>query len=260
MKKEKAITVPLKEAINEIKAWTVFIIIAVIAWEAVSLYTKGLFPNIIQVLNYLISIDMKILWLNIYITFRNALTGYLIGLFISLLFTYLTSINQFIDRLTNILNVSLQSISVLVWVMIFLLIFGVISPIPPILVTTVATLPVLLSNLLQSTRYIDKRVRDLAKMLGASRFQMFKDFIIPGSLPYIASASRVAIGLALRISVVAEAFGSSGGIGFQIIYNYNLGYSEGVVGWALIIIILMIIIDQLILRFIEWEASRWRLV
>jgi|GEM_PF-694844 len=253
-------TLPYKEITNEIQVWIIFTIISLCIWEAVSYATNGLFPDIPTVVNFIRSINLREFWYNLYLTFRNALTGYLIGLAIALGLAYLSSLSKFLDRFTGILNTILQSISVLVWVMIFLLLFGVLSPIPPILVSAIATLPVLLSNLLQSIKYVDKRIRELAKILGASRIDLFKDFIIPGSIPYIASASRVAIGLALRISVVAEAFGSSGGIGFQIIYNYSLGYSEGVVGWALILIILMILIDQLILRFIEWEAGRWRLI
>jgi len=251
---------PFKDIIDEIRAWITFLLIVAFLWEGVSIYTHNLFPDLISVFNFLINIDLKTFWYSLYITFRNALGGYLIGLGISLALTYVSSINRMLDRVTNIMNITLQSISVLIWVMIFLLIFGVLSPIPPILVSAVATLPVLLSNLLQSTRYVDRKIRELAKILGASRLQLFKDFIIPGSIPYIASASRVAVGLALRISVVAEAFGSSGGIGFQIIYNYNLGYSEGVIGWGLTIIIIMILMDQLIFRILEWEANRWRII
>jgi len=251
---------PFKDLIIELKAWIIYLSIIGILWELISIYTNYLFPDIGSVITFLMNIDLKTFWYNMYVTFRNALAGYLIGLGLALGLTYISSMSKTLDKLTNIVNISLQSISVLIWVMMFLLIFGVLSPIPPILVSAVATLPVLLSNLLQSTRYVDKKIRELAKMLGASRLQLFKDFIIPGSIPYIASASRVALGLALRISVVAEAFGSSGGVGFQIIYNYNLGHSEGVIGWGLVIIIIMILIDQLVFRIVEWEASRWRII
>lgn len=256
----KSLNFPLKTLLDEMKAWIIFLLIIIFLWEGISIYTHNLFPDLISVFNFLINIDLETFWYSLYITFRNALGGYLIGLGVALALTYISSINRLLDGMTNIVNITLQSVSVLIWVIIFLLIFGVLSPIPPILVSAAATLPVLLSNLLQSTRYIDRKIRELAKILGASRLQLFKDFIIPGSIPYIASASRVAIGLALRISVVAEAFGSSGGVGFQIIYNYDLGYSKGVIGWGLIIIVIMILIDQLIFRILEWEANRWRII
>ncbi len=139
------------------------------------------------------------------------------------------------------------------------MIFGVLSRAPPILVTAAACYPLLLSSVLSGFKYLDEKLRELARMLGATKLQELLYFLMPGSTPYILSASRSAVGLALRISVVAEAFGGRGGIGYELMYNYDLGMKEGVFAWALLLVVLMIIIDYAILRPVERWSMKWRL-
>jgi NitT/TauT family transport system permease protein len=73
----------------------------------------------------------------------------------------------------------------------------------------------------------------------------------------IIAASRVALGLSLRISVVAEAFGSSGGIGYMIMRSYNLADAPGVLAWSLILIALVLALDRLLLMPVEERSSSW---
>ncbi|WP_456369259.1 ABC transporter permease, partial [Thermococcus sp.] len=155
------------------------------------------------------------------------------------------------------LNVFIQSVSVLVWTIIFIMLFGVTSPIAPILVTAMASFPALLSAGISSSENLLEKYRPLVVLLRPSKFQLYRHFIVPGTLPEMVSASRIAIGIALRISVVAEAFGSAGGIGYQLVYSYDLGIKAGVFAWALLLILLMITVDQLVLRRLELWVRRW---
>ncbi len=106
---------------------------------------------------------------------------------------------------------------------------------------------------------LDQKLFEISKILGASRLQEFFYVLLPGSIPYIVSASRAAFGIALRISVVAEAFGAAGGIGYQIVYNYDLARVPGVLTWSILLIILMIGIDFLILKPLEKWTLKWKL-
>ena len=185
--------------------------------------------------------------------------GFGLALGLSITSVFLAYINRFLESFFASLNTLIQSVSVLVWTLVLIMIFGVLSPIPPILVTTAATYPVLLSTMLGASRALDKRFRELSTVLGASKTQEFTTIILPGSVPYIASASRAAIGIALRISVVAEAFGGGGGVGYQLMYNYDLGIPEGVFAWALLLVLLMILLDHAILKPMENWTKRWLL-
>jgi len=164
-----------------------------------------------------------------------------------------------LEAFFNALNTLVQSISVLVWAIVLVMIFGVTSRKPPILVVTAATYPVLLSSLFGAVRSIDSRIMLLARSLGAGKWEELFYFVLPGTIPYLAAASRTAIGIALRISVVAEAFGSSGGVGYWLVFSYDYGYKEGVFAWALVLVVLMIAVDMLLLRPVERWSEKWKL-
>lgn len=192
-------------------------------------------------------------------TLENSLAGFLIALALALASASAAHLSRFAEAIVEALNTLVQSISVLVWALVLIMIFGVLSRAPPILVTAAACYPLLLSSVLSGFKYLDEKLRELARMLGATKLQELLYFLMPGSTPYILSASRSAVGLALRISVVAEAFGGRGGIGYELMYNYDLGVKEGVFAWALLLVVLMIIIDYAILRPVERWSMKWRL-
>ena len=167
--------------------------------------------------------------------------------------------NRLAKDFFNAVNTFVQSVSVLVWSILTIIIFGVTSSIPPVLVTTFAVYPVLLTSTLGAVSLLDKKLIEVSKMLGATKLQEFTYVLLPGSIPYVVSASRAAMGIALRISVVAEAFGASGGIGYRIVYNYDLARIPGVLTWSILLILLMIGIDFLILKPAEKWTLRWKM-
>ncbi len=246
-------------AIEDLRGWAVVISLSFIGWEALSLWNPRFIPDPAGVVIYLLSTDPRELLGNMAITISNSTQGFFLG---SLLGIGLICLSYFSDLLRSsirVLNTVVQSISVLVWTIIFVMVFGVLSFIPSVLVTAMVVLPVVLSNLITSMEAVDEKLLDLTFLLGASRKDELVDVILPSSLPYLTSAARVGYGLALRISVVAEAFGSSGGIGFMIVHCYNLMDPKGVFAWSLFLVVLMIFVDKLVFKPLERYAMRWKL-
>ncbi len=193
------------------------------------------------------------------VTLVNSLTGYTIALTAAIALIAGAYLNRHVDSFVHALNTFIQSVSVLVWAIVFVMIFGITSRKPPVLVAAAASFPVLLSNLYSSVRALDDRFRLLARLLGATKLEELYYFILPGTIPYLAGASRAAIGIALRISVVAEAFGASGGVGYWLMYSYNYGWSAGVFAWAAVLVLLMILVDILVLQQVERMVEKWKM-
>ena len=105
---------------------------------------------------------------------------------------------------------------------------------------------------------MDPRLAELAAMLGASRTKYFLDFVLPSIVSGLVGGARAALGAALRISVVAEAFGASGGVGYMIASYYNLAEPVGVFAWAFVLVTLMVLLDQALLARLERWSSKWR--
>jgi NitT/TauT family transport system permease protein len=239
--------------------WILSIFTMLLLWSLLSFMNREIVPDPISSFAYMLQLKSYDLIENISITLANSVEGFLIALLLSMLLLSASHASSIVKSIINSMNTVLQSVSVLVWTIIFVLIFGVLSRMPSILVTAVTVLPVMLSNLVTSLENVDKRYLEMVRMLGANWKQELVEVVIPSSIPYLISASRAGFGLALRISVVAEAFGSNGGIGFMIIHSYNLMDTKGVFSWSLVLVILMIAIDQLVLRPAERYMMRWRI-
>lgn len=190
-------------------------------------------------------------------TLLNSILGFLLALAASGAIAYTAYVSEAARGLIYAYNTLIQSVSVLVWAIVAVMIFGVTSRIPPVIVTAAVAHPIILSGMLGGMEAVEKRYGLLVKILGLTPTQEFVDIIMPGTLPYLAAAARSAIGVALRISVVAEAFGASGGIGYEIMYNYDMGIKEGVFAWGTLLVALMVLLDKLALSPLENWVRRW---
>lgn len=89
------------------------------------------------------------------------------------------------------------------------------------------------------------------KNFGASRIQIFRDIVFPASLPYIFSGVRMAMPIALIVTVVTELVASSEGIGFIIIRAQGSFEYETVFAGVVLISLLGIFFDQVLARLRE---------
>jgi NitT/TauT family transport system permease protein len=194
------------------------------------------------------------------LTLGRSFAGFTIALILAVGLGPLYEVSPLARETLKALNTTVQSITVLIWVIVLVMLFGVLSPLPPVLVAAAVSFPIILSAVVSGLESTGRRLRELAFMLGARGLRYYLDFLLPSLTPNLAAAARSALGAALRISVVAEAFGSSGGIGYMIVNYYNLAEPRGVFAWGLLLVALMIVLDKLMLEPLERRALKWRLM
>ena len=68
----------------------------------------------------------------------------------------------------------------------------------------------------------------LLRAIGASRWQIFRMVIVPGSLPWISSALRLNVGFAMIGAVVGEYISAQQGLGYHVYYAGTLYNLNGV--------------------------------
>ena len=98
---------------------------------------------------------------------------------------------------------------------------------------------------------------DLAKTMGASKWQMLKHIQLPAALPTLASGIRVAVVIAPIGAVVGEWVGSSEGLGYLMLQaNARMIIDEMFAALfilALLSVSLYFITDKLLKNLIPWE-------
>jgi NitT/TauT family transport system permease protein len=151
----------------------------------------------------------------------------------------------------------LNSTSVFVWIVISLIWFG-LSNWAPIFTTFMITLPVLASNIVEGVGAVDRRLLEMGDVYRLSGRQKFTAIVIPSTLPYLVAGMKVGFGLALKVSVVAEIFGVTSGIGYIMNYSREILATQMVFAWALVMILIMMATDKLVFDGITRRLARWR--
>jgi ABC-type nitrate/sulfonate/bicarbonate transport system permease component len=93
-------------------------------------------------------------------------------------------------------------------------------------------------NAKAGARAVDGALHDLSASFGADRRETFRHIVVPGSLPYVLTGARLAVGRALIALVAADLFGSTTGLGFLILSGQqNLNTANVYVGVAALAVI-----------------------
>jgi NitT/TauT family transport system permease protein len=151
----------------------------------------------------------------------------------------------------------LNSTSVFVWIVISLIWFG-LSNWAPIFTTFMITLPVVASNLVEGVGGVDRRLLEMGDVYRLSGTTKFRAIVVPSIVPYLIAGMKVGFGLALKVSVVAEIFGVTSGIGYAMNYSREILATQMVFAWALVMIVVMMLTDKLVFDAASRRLTRWR--
>jgi ABC-type nitrate/sulfonate/bicarbonate transport system permease component len=151
----------------------------------------------------------------------------------------------------------LNSTSVFVWIVISIIWFG-LSNWAQIFTTFMITLPVVASNIVEGVENVDRRLLEMGDVYRLSGRQKFTAIVVPSTLPYLLAGMKVGFGLALKVSVVAEIFGVTSGIGYVMNYSREILATQMVFVWALVMILVMTATDKLVFDMLSRRLDRWR--
>jgi len=151
----------------------------------------------------------------------------------------------------------LNSTSVFVWIVISIIWFG-LSNWAPIFTTFMITLPVVASNIVEGVASVDRRLLEMGDVYRLSGRRKFTAIVVPSTLPYLVAGMKVGFGLALKVSVVAEIFGVTSGIGYVMNYSREILATQMVFVWALVMILVMTLTDKLVFDTVARRLTRWR--
>jgi NitT/TauT family transport system permease protein len=101
-----------------------------------------------------------------------------------------------------------------------------------------------------SFREVDPNYLKVMETFGASRSQKFKDAILPASFPTIISTLKVNVGLSWVGVIVGEFLVSSKGLGYMIIYGFQV-FNFSLVLLSLLIIAVFATLMYKVVEFIE---------
>ncbi|CAM3998262.1 ABC transporter permease [Bordetella tumulicola] len=160
---------------------------------------------------------------------------------------------QFFEPLLSVTN----TVSSAIWAVFAIIWFG-ISNATTIFVVFMTAMPLILTNVWQGSKNVDKQHIDLARSFRMSRTQILRKIYLPSILPYFFSGARLAFGFGWRVSLVAETLGSSDGIGYRLRQAADLVQTDQVFAWTLTLVLLMLALEGGLLKPMERRLFRWK--
>lgn len=142
------------------------------------------------------------------------------------------------------------------WIPLSLLWFG-ITETQKYSIVFMGTFAPALVYVIEATRNIDPLLIRAAQNLGASRWQVMKEVILPGSLAQILSGLKVILGLAWTCVISAELVAAREGLGFLIMNGKEFFQTEVVV-LGMVLISITVLLTDFVFRLIENRVLRWQ--
>jgi len=110
---------------------------------------------------------------------------------------------------------------------------------------------------IDATRNIDPIFIRAARNLGANRWQVMFEVILPGCIPQILSGMKVILGLSWTCVISAELVAAQQGLGFMIMNGREFFQTDTVV-LGMVLISITVLVTDAVFRLIERGVLSWQ--
>lgn len=182
--------------------------------------------------------------------------GFVVAIVAGLVVGMALGTNRTIDEIFEPLILSAYAVPKIVLLPLLLTIFGVGLEAKIANAAVHAVFPVLL-NTVVGVRDVNAILLKLGRSMRATRWQMFQKIIFPSMVLPVFTGLRLALGLAVLGSLLAELFESKMGLGFLVVHFYNSAEVSKMLAVILFVFVLTMAINAGMKR-VENSLSRWR--
>lgn len=193
-------------------------------------------------------------------TLSRLVIGSAVGIALGIPFGLLLGLNRNIADMFYPLMNFFQSVSGIAIFPVIVIWFGNSNTTVMIVILYTSFFPIAF-NVLSGVRSVPMRYINAARTLGASRFQIIKDVLLPGAMPSVAIGSRLSIGFAWRAVIAGEMLAGQAGLGNMIFAGQELDNTAQILLGMMLIGLTWIMLDHYLLRPLESDTiERWGLV
>lgn len=153
------------------------------------------------------------LWTHVQVSAGRALAGLAIGGGLGLLLGLLTGSLRWADALLDSTIQMVRNIPALALIPLVILWFGIDEMAKLFLIAVSVFFPIYL-NTSHGIRNVDPGLIEMGRTYGLSRWQLYREVILPGALSSILVGLRFSLGLMWVILIVAETISAQAGIGY----------------------------------------------
>lgn len=196
------------------------------------------------------------LFVHLGITLKEALGGLFFGTLAGILFGAVLGRIKWIADIFLPIITALYGIPKLALAPIFILWFG-LGMESKIFISALLVFYLVFFSTFEGIRSVDADIVSAVRLMGANRFQIFRQVILPSCIPWILTGIRGGIGASLLGAIVGEYMGASAGLGWMVQYATTTYQIERVMS-CLLVLLLMGLVFNKGLSFCEGRLLKWR--
>lgn len=144
-----------------------------------------------------------------------------------------------------------------VWAFLAIMWWGVTEYLVFAFVIAAGALPYVTVTVWKGTESVGTDLREMAAVYDASTLQRWRHVHVPHLTPFLYSSARIGFAISWKISLIAEVFGATAGVGYVVNVYFESLRSDMIVAWSLPIMLLMYGVE-VGLRQLEERSFEWR--
>ena len=253
-----------RSTLNQTGKGLVLILLILVLWEAAALITQNsyIFPGLDEIASVLLHPAAPVLGgssliANAVASIQKVLTGFFCAAAVAIPAGLLIGYSAGLYSSFNPAIQIIRPVPPIAWMPFAIAWFGIGVQSVVFIIFMGALFPVLITTI-DAVHGVRRQWLDVAAMFRATVAERLITVIVPGSLPVIWTGLRVAFGVAWMCVVAAEMLpGTSQGLGFLIMYAYNLGQLQ-VIGAGMVVIGLIGLGADVLFRFVQTTYLSWQ--
>ena len=144
-----------------------------------------------------------------------------------------------------------------IWALLVVMWWG-FSNIGPIVVCVVSATPQLVVNTYEGASATPAPLLAMSSAYHVPNDRRYRWLVIPSMMEYIVAGYRSAILAGWGAVLLVEWFGNDKGVGFRAHYWYDAGNFEGLMGWGVVMMVIILFFDRVVMERVIRHYRRWR--
>lgn len=200
--------------------------------------------------------EQGVLLSSILTTAQATVLGLAMGVALGMVVGFALAVSPLLGAVLNPFVSAVYSIPRLALIPLFLLWFG-LGLTTRLALVTVMVFFLVFYNTFSGVRDVDRQLVDVLKLMGASRWQVYRKVVLQSAMIWIIAGLRIATPYALVGAVTAEMLASNEGLGFLVMKSSGQFYTAGVFAAIVVMMVMAMVLTGLVTMF-EKRVLHWK--
>ncbi len=191
------------------------------------------------------------------VTFIRFSIGLLIGVVAGVIVGVAVGSSGFMRAFLSDVLLVFLALPAIIWAFLTVMWFG-LGWEAPVYTVALSAAPFVAVNIAQGVRAVSPELHDMSDAFHVPQNRRFRSLLMPAIAGYLFTGLRFAFIIGWNAVLLAEWFGAGNGVGWRSRLWYDGARYHGFIGWVIIFVTIIFLVDGLILTPLQKRAFRWR--